>query len=71
MAEQYELKYERAATYKTATVDGVAVSVIGDAYGARINLSFTRIDTKPISETVMKEGNQLSPFPIRPPRLSV
>jgi hypothetical protein len=49
-------------------VDTAAIAVIGDAYGARINVSFTRMDMKLISQNVIKEGNQVTSIPNNSPK---
>ena len=63
MAEPYELKYERALTYTSATVDSAAVVAIADVCGARININFTRMDTKILSEPAMIDGNRINLIP--------
>jgi hypothetical protein len=67
MAE-IELKYERAATYSSATVDTAAIAIISDVYGARVNINFARMDSNIISETMIKEGDQLTSIPNRLPK---
>ncbi len=60
MVEPYELKYERALTYTSATVDSATVTAIADVYGARININFTRLDTKILSESAMIDNNRIN-----------
>ena len=62
MAEPYELKYERALTYTSATVDSAAVVAIADVCGARININFTRMDTK-ICRNSNEDGNSINLIP--------
>ena len=68
MAETFELKYERATTYKSATVDSAVITVIGDLYGAHVNLNFARLDSNIVSETMTKDEGKLTPIPNRPPK---
>jgi len=44
-------------------VDSAAVVAIADVCGARININFTRMDTKILSEPAMIDGNRINLIP--------
>ena len=48
---------------KQPWVDSAAVVAIADVCGARININFTRMDTKILSEPAMIDGNRINLIP--------
>lgn len=66
MGLEYELKCELASTYKSATVDSTTIVTTGDSYGARVSITFTRLATIVLSETVLKDGGKITPLPNTP-----
>ena len=44
MPQPFTLKHERSPDFRSGVADGAVVSIVGDQLGARVTITFTRMD---------------------------
>ena len=57
MPQSYTLKHERSPDFRSGVADGAVVSIVADQFGARVSLTFTRLDARTLSEEVVREDD--------------
>ena len=46
MPQPFTLKHERSPDFRSGVADGAVVSIVGDQLGARVTITFTRMDAR-------------------------
>lgn len=51
MPQPFTLKHERSPDFRSGVADGAVVSIVGDQLGARVTITFTRMDASALTRT--------------------